>query len=289
MRTTLTSLSFFLLAANAAALASDDEAYRLGNDLRYIHGEIESRQHIYYPGDTVDIRIVIQGDKELLQSRSVEIFLAVLSPDGGVSFDRIMDYQSFESRRLFYAEDISGSLVQPGSYQVALIAVRGGGNPANIGDWYNGLGGMLEGEALYFANGPLSWDLDQDGFWDTDYDRDGFYGDDDDLYERYYLDNGLYWGSRDPRDWDDDDWDDDRHPDDDGYTYESYFEIEGRITRIVDSQSFYIGTLLVSYDSSTRWEDGGPSQLSVGRRVEVEGVRTGENTLRAQEIEFEDD
>ena len=289
MTSTFRSLAFLLLAANTAATASDDDHYRLGNDLGYIHGEIESRQHIYYVGDTVDIRIVIRGDKDLLQSRSVEIFLAIFSPNGGVSFDKITDYHTFSSRRLFYAEDISHSLVLPGSYQVALIAVRNGGNPANLGDWYNGLGGILGGEALYFASGPLAWDLDRDGFWDTDYDRDGFYGDDDDLYERYYLDNGQYWNSRDPRDWDDDDWDDDHYPYDDDHTYESYFEIEGRITRVVDSQSFYIGTLLVTHDSSTRWEHGGPDQLAAGRRVEVEGVRTGESTMRAQEIEFEDD
>ena len=274
MNTLFRSFAFLLLASSTATIASDDDDYRLANDLSYIYGEIESRQHIYYVGDTVDIRVVIQGDKDLLQSQSVDIYLAIFSPGGGISFDRIMDYHSFESRRLFYAEDISDSLVQQGSYQVALIAVRDGGNPANLGDWYNGLGGFLGGEALYFASGPLTWDIDQDGFWDSDYDRDGFYGDDDDLYEHYYLDNGQFWNSRDPREWDDDDWDDDISPFDDDQSGGSYFEIEGRISRIVDSQSFYIGTLLVIYDSSTRWEYGGPAQLAVGKRVEVEGIGT---------------
>ncbi len=283
------SLFFFLLWTSAAAIASSDDDYRLGNDLGYIHGSIESRQHIYYAGDTVDIRIIIRGDKEFLQSRSVGIYLAIFSPDGGVSFDRITDYQSFNSRRLFYAEDISDELVLPGSYQVALVAVRKDGNPANLGDWYNGLGGLLGGEALYFADGPVSWDINRDGFWDTDYDRDGFYGDDDDIYEDYYLGSGQYWGLRDPRDWDDDDWDDD-YRDYDDYPYPGgYFEIEGRITQIVDEQSFYIGTLLVVHDASTRWEYGGPGQLAVGRLVEVEGNRTDANTLHADEIEYEDD
>ena len=81
----------------------------------------------------------------------------------------------------------------------------------------------------------------------------------------------------------------DDSPFDDDQSGGSYFEIEGRITQIVDSQSFYIGTLLVIHDSSTRWEHGGPAQLAIGRRVEVEGVRTDGTSMRAQEIEFEDD
>ena len=69
----------------------------------------------------------------------------------------------------------------------------------------------------------------------------------------------------------------------------SNYEIEGRITSIVDSQSFYLGNTLVTHDSSTRFEDGNASDLAVGKRVEVEGTRTSSGTVIAREIEFDDD
>ncbi|MDE0158995.1 MAG: DUF5666 domain-containing protein [Candidatus Dadabacteria bacterium] len=83
------------------------------------------------------------------------------------------------------------------------------------------------------------------------------------------------------------DYDDDDDHDDDNY-YDDYYEIEGRITSIVDSQSFFLGSTLVIHDSSTRFEYGNANNLAVGRRVEVEGSRTTSGTIIAREIEFED-
>ena len=85
---------------------------------------------------------------------------------------------------------------------------------------------------------------------------------------------------------DDDDHDNDN--DDDDY-YDDYYEIEGRVTSIVDSQSFLIGSILVIHNSSTRFEHGDADDLAVGRRVEVEGSRTNSGIIIAREIEFEDD
>lgn len=78
------------------------------------------------------------------------------------------------------------------------------------------------------------------------------------------------------------------YDDDDDY-YDDYYEIEGRITSIVDSQSFLLGSTLVIHDSSTRFEYGNANDLAVGRRVEVEGSRTSSEIVIAREIEFEDD
>ncbi|MDE0291708.1 MAG: DUF5666 domain-containing protein [Candidatus Dadabacteria bacterium] len=77
--------------------------------------------------------------------------------------------------------------------------------------------------------------------------------------------------------------------DDDEDYYDDYYEIEGRITSIVDSQSFLLGSTLVIHNSSTRFEHGDADDLSVGRRVEVEGSRTSSGIIIAREIEFEDD
>ena len=78
------------------------------------------------------------------------------------------------------------------------------------------------------------------------------------------------------------------YDDDDDY-YDDYYEIEGRITSIVDSQSFFLGNTLIIHDSSTRFEYGNANDLAVGRRVEVEGSRTNSGTIIAREIKFEND
>ena len=92
--------------------------------------------------------------------------------------------------------------------------------------------------------------------------------------------------------FEDGDYDDDyyhNNGEDDDNHYDDYYEIEGRITSIVDSRSFFLGSTLVIHDSSTRFEYGNANDLAVGRRVEVEGSRTSSGTVIAREIEFEDD
>ena len=73
------------------------------------------------------------------------------------------------------------------------------------------------------------------------------------------------------------------------YDYDdAYYEIEGTILTIVDSQSFLLDDILVIHGPSTRFEYGDASDLAVGRRVEVEGTRISSGTVVAREIEFED-
>ena len=72
-----------------------------------------------------------------------------------------------------------------------------------------------------------------------------------------------------------------------GEGYDDYYEIESTITNIIDSRSFLLGDTLITHDSSTRFKYGNADNLAVGRRVEVEGVRTASGTVIAREIEFE--
>ena len=85
-------------------------------------------------------------------------------------------------------------------------------------------------------------------------------------------------------------FDDDYHggeDDDDDYDESYDYEVEGTISSIVDGNSFYLGTLLVTHDNSTRFEHGNASRIAVGVRVEMEGTRRGFH-LVARKIEFED-
>ena len=82
-------------------------------------------------------------------------------------------------------------------------------------------------------------------------------------------------------------FEDDYYDDHDDY-YDYHYQIEGVITGIVNSQSFFLGSTLVVHNSSTRFEYGNANDLAIGRRVEVEGTRIGSGTIIAREIEFED-
>lgn len=62
-------------------------------------------------------------------------------------------------------------------------------------------------------------------------------------------------------------------------------EIEGFVTRVVDSSSFLVGQVRVQFDTHTVFEGGVSADISPGVRVEVDGVLTGE-VLEAQRIEL---
>jgi hypothetical protein len=208
MRTAISLIALSTLTA-LPMLTLADNNYHLTNDTSYLDGDIDSRQHIYYPGDTIDVRVTLNGDISLLASQSVDIYLSVLTPDGSPTFRKINNYESLSSQRLYFIENISNSVVTPGTYQMALIATKPGGDPSRIGDWYNGFAGLMEQEALMYSPTTITGDSDGDGYWDSDFDRDGFYGDDDQVYEYYFGSNGNFYRSSEYRDWSDDDWGDD--------------------------------------------------------------------------------
>lgn len=77
--------------------------------------------------------------------------------------------------------------------------------------------------------------------------------------------------------------------DDDDDEDDDEFEVEGPITSVSPSElTFVVRGITVDY-SRARFEDGQPSDLQVGVRVEVEGrLSTDGTTLIASEIEFDD-
>ena len=194
-----------------SSLADDD--YELTSDTSYIDGELETRQHIYYPGDTLDVRVSFEGETELLASQGVDIYLVIQDSTQNSTVIAIDNYQDFASMRMFYLEDVSPQTLPEGVYQLALILTRPGGDPLSINDWYNGFAGLLDTDSIRSSESSLDNDFDQDGEYDDDYDRDGFHGDDDDEHEYYEL--NAETDSSGDRDWDDDDWDDDDDDDDD--------------------------------------------------------------------------
>ena len=213
----------FLMGLAVAALSSSiayaDNDYKLSNDLSYLSGNIESRHHIYYTGDTMDIRVTINENAELLTSQAIDLYIGVFDLDGNLSYSQVSNQAGASSTQLFYSENLSSALLAPGNYHLALIATKPGGDPGNVADWYNGFAGILDRDALYYTESNASGDFDRDGEWDDDYDRDGYQGDDDIAHEYYFNKEGKTMRSSQDREWDDDDWNDDTdddYNDDDG-------------------------------------------------------------------------
>lgn len=191
-----------LLAISSIGLADSDH-YEITNDTSYIRGDIDTRQHIYYPGDTIDVRVTIGGNTQLLTEQQVDIYLSLLNSNGKLSAYPVKNYQDANARKVLFVENLDSSILAPGTYHVALVATNPGGNPANVEDWYNGFAGLLDGDAILYSETTITNDYDGDGEWDDDFDRDGFYGDDDDVFEHYYSSEGAYYDdSREP-DWED--------------------------------------------------------------------------------------
>lgn len=67
------------------------------------------------------------------------------------------------------------------------------------------------------------------------------------------------------------------------------FELSGPITAVdAANRRFSLRGVTVEHDGATQFDDGGVSDLSIGREVEVKGVLSADGTrLRAEEIEFD--
>ena len=194
------------------ALADSDEP-NLSSDASYIEGSLETRQHIYYPGDSLDVRVSLGGDTSLLVSQGVDVYIAILDGSQTPAFIQVEDYETFSSKRMFYLETVSTEVLPEGVYQLALILTNPGGDPANIADWYNGFAGMLDTDAIQSSADFIDEDFDRDGEWDDDYDKDGFHGDSDEEHQ-FFAENSETAPDSD-RDWEDDDWDNDDWDNDD--------------------------------------------------------------------------
>ncbi|MDO8272969.1 MAG: hypothetical protein Q7U82_13810, partial [Gammaproteobacteria bacterium] len=171
----LATYSAFIGALFSAtiSLADNDDSYNLTNDASYLSGKIETVKHIYYPGDTLDVRISFGGDTALLSSQGVEAYVVAYDQRQTASKVKIDDYSTFTSSRLFFLDTVSTATLAEGSYQLALILVRAGGDPSDTDDWYNGFAGLLDTDAVYSSSATVGGDGDHDGEWDSDDDRDG--------------------------------------------------------------------------------------------------------------------
>lgn len=202
---------FILVVFFYSALVSADDNY-LTNDISNTTGNIDTKRHVYYPGDSIDIRISLK-DAVYLSNQGAELYLIIYEPNGYVSYQRIENYGNDNSKRVAFIESYTSNQFSEGVYQIGLLALNPGGNPNMLSDWYNGLSGLMDKVAILISSTPVNQDGDRDGYFDNDFDDDGYLGDDESLSKSYYQNNGMIYKSEKYREWGDDDWDDDEDSD----------------------------------------------------------------------------
>ena len=118
-----------LAALISVSAFADDDYFKLKSDTSYLDAEIESNKSVFYSGNSLDVRVVLKGDTTTMAANAVELYLSIVDPSGYTSFERIQDYQTFNSRRLVNIPSIVASTDAAGSYQLAIIAVKPATSP----------------------------------------------------------------------------------------------------------------------------------------------------------------
>lgn len=137
-------------------------------------GLVSLNRHIYYVGDTIQIRVVYPRSLSAIWNGTAEGHVVMYIP-GGQAITVPLPAQTPDSPvSLIELADLDTSVLTPGDYQLALVLTNPGGNPLNISDWYNGFRGLLSIERLRFSATATSSDADGDGEFDNDTDSDGF-------------------------------------------------------------------------------------------------------------------
>lgn len=136
-------------------------------------GNLKTRQHIYYAGDSLEVSIKFSRGGNLLADGTAAAHIVVISPESAM-FSVPVDSSVGTHERMFFNLVVTTETLPAGQYQVALIVTDPDGDPANLDDWYNGFRGLLDMEGIYISDEPMPEDRDADGECDFDADGDGF-------------------------------------------------------------------------------------------------------------------
>jgi len=145
-----------------------------------VKGNIWTRQHVYYVGDELDIRVQFPRGNDLLESGEADAHVVVYSSTGTVTDVPVPSDVDAAPRRFFRVESIDLNSLPEGQYQVGLILTVPGGDATLLEDWYGGFRALLDSEAVYIAAAPVDADSNGDGELDDDEDGDGIAGEEED-------------------------------------------------------------------------------------------------------------
>ena len=171
-------------AANSAAEhANSNSAHslnRVQNGQSVIQGNLQTSQHIYYAGDSLDIRVQFARGAELLSKGAVDAHVVIFSQDGTVSSVAVPADVGATAHKFFSLKSIDTKTLPAGQYQLALVLTIPKGNPTLVSDWYSGFRAVLDTQAIYVSDVALKGDANHDGEWDNDTDGNGIADDEAD-------------------------------------------------------------------------------------------------------------
>jgi hypothetical protein len=166
--------------SNADNGKSNANKSRVQNGKGTIMGNLETRQHVYYVGDSLDIQVQFARGADLLAKGEADAHIVIFSADGTVFSVPVPADVGTSSRKFFPVKSIDIATLPAGQYQLALVLTTPKGDPKLVNNWYSGFRALLDSEAIYISDTSVSGDANKDGEWDDDADGDGIVGEEDD-------------------------------------------------------------------------------------------------------------
>jgi hypothetical protein len=148
-----------------------------GNASNGVKGSLSTGKGIVYTGQALEISLRFARGSHLIDSGEVEAFVVIFTPDSSAEavVVPVGAIASATSAKLFEIAEVDISTLPAGQYQLGLILTIPDGDPLSIGDWHNGLLGMIDVKGLTISDEALAEDEDGDGHFDDDADGDGFH------------------------------------------------------------------------------------------------------------------
>jgi hypothetical protein len=183
-RNIATALLAATLAMPLLANARNDHASNNGNNSNSAvsfggtpgtsRGLLSVNRHVYYIGDTIQVRVVYPRSLTAVWNGSAEGHVVIYIPQGQAISAPLPAQTADTPVSVLDLTELDTSVLAAGDYQLALVLTVPGGNPLDVNTWYNGFRGLLSIERLRFSAGTTSSDADGDGEFDDDADGDGF-------------------------------------------------------------------------------------------------------------------
>ena len=169
-----------LLAVPVPSIADSEHSHGMNRNLGHnnasdgVMGRITANHEIFYSGDPLQISISFPRGAALISSGEVDAYLLIFKPDADTIVLPVSNEASEENSTLFNIAAVDIESLPEGVYQLGLVITVPDGDPLNVGDWYNGLLGLITVRGLTVSGEFLDIDEDHDGNVDGDEDGDGF-------------------------------------------------------------------------------------------------------------------
>lgn len=142
-------------------------------------GGILPGKHVYYPGDTLTLRVVFPRSLKALWQGDAEAHAVVYVPGGTAIAAALPVGVPDKPYNMLVMEDLDTSSLEPGTYQIAMILTKPEGDPLSLDDWYGGFRGLVNVSRVKFSESADAEDTNSDGEVDGDADGDGYNDDPD--------------------------------------------------------------------------------------------------------------